>query len=85
MPKQRITFQMTKTVTLEFEYPVDPFTKANAEWWINHGYCGESPLGKPRTEEPVAYSETEWKVLRSEPPLGPSLDEAAKTTPKRRR
>ena len=84
MPKQRITFTRTETVTLEFDYPVDPFTRANAEYWINRGFCGVSPLGKPGVEAPVSMSMTEWKVLRSEPPLGLTQSEV-KATPKRRR
>ena len=68
MPKQRITFTRTESITFELDYKVDPHSKANAEFWVNHGYCGTSPIGKPGQEVPLAVLLTEWKLSRSEPP-----------------
>lgn len=69
MPKQRITFTRTETITYEFDYKVDPYTRGNVEFWINQGYMGGTPIGKPGTEIPIAILLTEWKLSRSEPPV----------------
>lgn len=75
MSKQRITFTRTETVTLELDYKVDPYTRGNVEFWINHGYCGTSPIGKPGQEISLAILLSEWKLLRSEPPTSPAPGE----------
>ena len=69
--KQRITFTRTETVTLDFDYCVDPFTRANVEFWINQGFCGRSPLGQPGQPVPTAQDVTPWHLTRSEPPATP--------------
>ncbi len=84
MPKQRLTFTRTETITYEFDYPVDTITRSNAEFWANYGYCGMSPIGQPAAEKPLSGSRTEWKVSKSEPPLGPSPLVTKPTTKKRR-
>ena len=69
MPKQRITFTRTETIVVEFDYAVDPFTRANVEFWANNGYCGSSPIGRPGTVETGQKSATEWRLFKSEPPV----------------
>lgn len=69
MPKQRITFIRTETVVVEFDYDIDPFTRANAEFWANNGHCGSSPIGRLGTVERGLKSVTEWKLFKSEPPV----------------
>lgn len=68
MAKQRVTFTRVETIAFEFDYKVDPHTKANMEFWANQGYCGVSPIGKLGTEQPLASLLSEWKLSKSEPP-----------------
>jgi hypothetical protein len=84
MPKQRITFQRTETITFEFDYKADPHTKANLEFWANQGYCGGSPIGKPDAPIPLALLLTEWKLQSSSPPACVCVEAKAKPKAKKR-
>ena len=83
MPKQRITFTRTESITFDFDYKVDPHSKANLEFWANQGYCGTSPIGKPDTPIPLALLLTEWKLQSSSPPACACAESKAKPVKRR--
>lgn len=70
--KQRITFIRTETITMDLDYAVNPHTRANAEFWANRGFCGQSPIGRPETDKPVGHNITEWRVSKAETSLLPT-------------